>query len=165
MHKSIILIPAVFVADLLIKNKAEKKLKYGEDSPHLKGVVSFELLHNRGGFLNIGEDRPKKVRTTSRILTMLVALVYVYALLKGKNEPLKYTLALLLGGAWSNDYDRYERGYVVDYLKFKGLEKPVSRMIGPKKGRFVAGIVYNISDLCITLGTLFSIFFWGRSQF
>lgn len=157
MHNSVILIPAIFVADLLIKNKAEKQLKYGEENPHLQGAVSFKLLHNKGGFLNAGQSQPEKVRTTSRVLTIAVSLLYLYALMRGKNEAFKYGLAVLLGGAWSNDYDRYERGYVIDYLEFKGLQKPASRLLGSKRGRFISGIVYNISDLAITFGTVIAI--------
>lgn len=157
MHNSIILIPAVFISDLLIKNQALKKLRYGEENPRLHGAVSLKRLHNKGGFLSIGQSQPEKVRKTSRILTVFASLIYIYALVKGKNETFKYGLALLLGGAWSNDYDRYERGYVVDYLEFKGLEKPLGRLIGLTKGRFISGIVYNISDLCISIGAILAI--------
>lgn len=157
MHKSIILIPAIFIADLFIKNAAEKSLDYGKENPYLGGAVSFKLLHNRGGFLNLGEDKPHKVRTLSRFLTIGVALIYIYSLIRGKNEAIKYALAILLGGAWSNDYDRYNRGYVVDYLEFQGLKKPLSKVVGQKKGHFLAGIVYNISDLCITLGAVWAL--------
>lgn len=158
MHNSVILAPAIFIADLFIKNKVEQKLQYGEENKKLKGIVSFQLLHNRGGFLNAGEDRPEKVRKVSRILTIGLTLLYIYALIKGKNEAFKYGLALLLGGAWSNDYDRYERGYVIDYLKFSGLKKPASKLFGEKEGRFLSGIVYNISDLCITAGAILAIY-------
>lgn len=162
MHNSIILIPAIFITDLVIKNKAERKLNYNEENPRLKGAVSFKLLHNKGGFLNAGEDKPGKVRSVSRILTVAVTFIYIYSLLKGKNELFKYGLAFLLGGAWSNDYDRYERGYVVDYIELKGLEKPLSRLVGPQKGHFVGGIVYNISDFCITIGALLAILGAGK---
>ncbi|MDE7359775.1 MAG: signal peptidase II, partial [Lachnospiraceae bacterium] len=54
----------------------------------------------------------------------------------------KAGLALLLGGAYSNTYDRLTRKYVVDYVSF------------PVKNRRIRRIVFNISDFCIMIGAL-----------
>ena len=51
-------------------------------------------------------------------------------------------LALLLGGSFSNTYDRLRRKYVVDYLSF------------PVKWKWFRDIVFNISDFCIIIGAL-----------
>lgn len=58
------------------------------------------------------------------------------------NAVLKAGLALLLGGAYSNTYDRLTRNYVVDYVSF------------PVKNKRVRRIVFNISDFCIIIGAL-----------
>lgn len=49
---------------------------------------------------------------------------------------------MLLGGAFSNTYDRCRRKYVVDYFSFGVKWKRLSR------------IVFNISDFGIILGAL-----------
>lgn len=51
-------------------------------------------------------------------------------------------MALLLGGAYSNTYDRLTRKYVVDYVSF------------PVKNARLRKIVFNVSDFCIMIGAL-----------
>lgn len=58
------------------------------------------------------------------------------------NRLLKAGLAFLLGGAYSNTYDRLARKYVVDYVSF------------PVKNKKIRNIVFNISDFCIVIGAL-----------
>ena len=58
------------------------------------------------------------------------------------NSTLRAGLALLLGGAYSNTYDRLTRNYVVDYVSF------------PVKNKRVRRVVFNISDFCIMIGAL-----------
>ena len=58
------------------------------------------------------------------------------------NGMLKAGLAFLLGGAYSNTYDRLVRKYVVDYVSF------------PVKNKKLRSIVFNISDFCIMIGAL-----------
>ena len=60
------------------------------------------------------------------------------------NNLLRLGLALLLGGAFSNTYDRLRRGYVVDYVSF------------PVKWQAFRKIVFNCSDFCIIIGALLS---------
>ncbi|HJA92944.1 MAG TPA: signal peptidase II, partial [Candidatus Eisenbergiella merdipullorum] len=55
---------------------------------------------------------------------------------------LKTGLSLLLGGAWSNTYDRLKRKYVVDYFSLNVKWKPLRQ------------IIFNISDFCILIGAL-----------
>ena len=55
---------------------------------------------------------------------------------------LRNGFALLLGGAYSNTYDRLIRKYVVDYVSF------------PVKNKKIRNIVFNISDFCIMIGAL-----------
>ncbi|MDE7232762.1 MAG: signal peptidase II, partial [Lachnospiraceae bacterium] len=62
------------------------------------------------------------------------------------NSTLKAGLALLLGGAYSNTYDRLTRRYVVDYVSF------------PVKNQRFRRIVFNLSDFCILIGALLMTF-------
>ena len=57
--------------------------------------------------------------------------------MKGK-RLLKTGLALILGGAYSNTYDRLRRKYVVDYITF------------PK----ISTVVFNLSDFGIMIGAM-----------
>ena len=64
---------------------------------------------------------------------------------KGKHA-LKTGLALLLGGAYSNTYDRLLKGYVVDYLRFETPWKRFNQ------------VVFNIADFCIMIGAMILVF-------
>ena len=61
-------------------------------------------------------------------LTVLVTLLFVLTLGTKGNKALKTGLAMLLGGAFSNTYDRLKRKYVVDYFSFGVRWKWLSRM-------------------------------------
>ena len=78
----------------------------------------------------------------------LTVCVAVFFLLTGRQKGkymMKTGLALLLGGALSNTYDRLKRKYVVDYFSF-GV-----------KWKRLRNIVFNISDFCILAGTLLTV--------
>ncbi len=78
----------------------------------------------------------------SVLLTAAVLVVFVLTLgMRGK-KLLKAGLSLLLGGAFSNTYDRVMREYVVDYVSLKtGIAA-------------IDGVVFNLADLCILIGTM-----------
>ena len=73
---------------------------------------------------------------------------------KGKGV-LKTGLALILGGAYSNTYDRLRRKYVVDYfsIHLMDADKCVSRFVRKLNDRF-SGIVFNLGDFGIIIGAM-----------
>ena len=75
----------------------------------------------------------------SIIFTAFMTGIYVATLGYKGQGILKAGLSLLLGGAYSNTYDRLRRKYVVDYISF-GV-----------KGK-LKNIIFNISDFGIILG-------------
>ena len=54
----------------------------------------------------------------SLAFTLILTVVFIVSLGRRGNNLLRLGLALLLGGAFSNTYDRLRRGYVVDYVSF-----------------------------------------------
>ena len=74
-----------------------------------------------------------------------MAAVFVCSLGQRGNRLLRLGLSLLLGGAFSNTYDRLKRRYVVDYLTFNVRWKPLRR------------VVFNLSDFCILIGALLAV--------
>ena len=91
--------------------------------------------------LNFGEKKQKLVAFISLILTLFLTLAAVLFGEKG-TKLLKVGLAMVLGGAYSNTYDRLFRTYVVDYVSF-----------GVKNQRF-RRIIFNLSDFCIMIGAI-----------
>lgn len=134
---------AVFVTDLLIKNYIEKNGTEGAEESACGGRLLIRKYHNRGAFLDMGQHKRKIVAVLSLALTLGATVLFLLTFTYRGNGMLRAGLALLLGGAYSNTYDRLVRKYVVDYVSF------------PVKNKKIRNIVFNISDFCIMVGALF----------
>lgn len=145
------IIVAIFLTDFFIKKRMERTLIEGEETKRLGGLIKLNLHHNRGAFLNAGQGKRKAVAFISVMLTLFLTVVFVLTLGRKGNAPLKTGLALLLGGAFSNTYDRLKRKYVVDYLSFNVRWKRFS------------GIIFNLSDFGIIIGALIAALSAGKS--
>ncbi|MCI6553332.1 MAG: signal peptidase II [Lachnospiraceae bacterium] len=132
----------IFAGDFFIKDCMEKRLKEGEIISKLGGAVRLRKYHNRGAFLNAGEKRRQTVALLSVLLTAVLTGVFVITLGTRGNTLLKTGLSLLLGGAFSNTYDRLKKKYVMDYFSFGGRWSGLSR------------VVFNLSDFGIIIGAL-----------
>ena len=136
------IVALIFAGELGIKNYVEKKQNAGEETEICKGRILLRKYHNKGACMNLGEKKSNVVAGLSLILTAALALVFLFTLTRHGNGWLKAGLSLLLGGAFSNTYDRLKRKYVVDYFSFGVKWAPLR------------AIVFNISDFCILIGAL-----------
>lgn len=127
----------ISLLDNWIKDKREKN---HEKKEYLDGCVRITTYHNYGAFLNSGDKRPFLVKLTSLILSLGLTVLFLLTFTKYGKRELRLGLSFLLGGAYSNTYDRLKRGYVVDYLNF------------PKLPGKMKNVVYNISDFSILIG-------------
>jgi signal peptidase II len=128
----------IFVVDLIIKGYIEKNKKMNEDEEILGGNIIITRYHNKGAMLNFMEKNTKLVVFVSGLLLGSLLLLFGLLIPKKDNKVLKFALALIVGGASSNVYDRVKRGYVVDYFSFKWLKN----------------VVFNIADLFIIVGSI-----------
>lgn len=133
----IILAAAIFLIELKIKKYIEENKEMHKKEEILQGRIILERYHNKGAILNFMEDRVREVKLITTILLGILLFIFALLLPQKGNHLLKFSLSLVLGGALSNVYDRLTKGYVVDYFSFRFLKK----------------IVFNISDLCIFLGS------------
>ena len=136
------IVALIFAGELGIKNYVENKRNEGEEKEICKGRILLRKYHNKGACMNLGEKKSNVVAGLSLILTAVLALVFLFTLTRHGNGWLKAGLSLLLGGAFSNTYDRLKRKYVVDYFSFGVKWEPLR------------AIVFNISDFCILIGAL-----------
>ncbi len=137
-----ILAAGIFVLDLLLKNRIESKLEEGEIRLLCDGRLLLKRYHNKGAFLDLGEKKQGMIAGLSLFLTLFMTVVFLSTFTFRGNSTLKAGLAFLLGGAYSNTYDRLVRKYVVDYVSF------------PVKNPRISHIVFNISDFCILIGAV-----------
>lgn len=130
----------IFVTDLLIKNHIERMEDDGQEQLFWNGRLLLRRHHNQGAFLNVGERNRGLIAALSLILTLGATVLFLATFTYRGSSILKAGLAFLLGGAYSNTYDRLMRKYVVDYISF------------PVKNKKIRNIVFNISDFCIMIG-------------
>ena len=124
-----------------LDNRIKEKREQNHDkNDYLNGRVRILTYHNYGAFLNSGDKKPFLVKFISLILSVVLTLIFLLTFTRYGKRELQLGLAILLGGAWSNTYDRLKRGYVVDYLNF------------PKLPGKLKTVVYNVSDFCILIG-------------
>ena len=133
---------AIFTGELFWKEHVEKAVPENSSKKALRNTIILTKHHNRGAVLNTGEKRPGIVKWISVVLTLTAAVIFICSFgLIGKGM-MKFGLSLLLGGAFSNTYDRLKRGYVVDYFR---INVPVKK---------VRNLIFNVSDFCIMAGAL-----------
>lgn len=137
-----VLAAAIFFIDMGIKNWVEREGTEGEERKIGNGLLLLRKHHNKGAFLNAGKERSTLVAFLSIALTLSMTVVFLTTFSFKGSRLLKTGLALLLGGAYSNTYDRIYRHYVVDYVSF------------PVKNKAIRRIIFNISDFCIMIGAL-----------
>lgn len=133
---------ALFFIDGVIKYRVEKNGKAGEILPLLHGKLWYRKFHNTGAMLGMGKNNPYLVSCVCVLFTVFMTRVFAATLGYHGKATLKTGLALLLGGAYSNTYDRIKRKYVVDYVSF------------PVKNQKIRNIIFNISDFGIMIGSL-----------
>lgn len=145
---------SIFIAafESVIKQVCENNLTESErittfeKAPFLNEKIFFTRYHNQGAFLNLGSKHPEFVKGLSVALCSICFVMYVFTLGKKGKILLKTGLAFLMGGAFSNTYDRLTKGYVVDYFGFDSKNEKIRNM------------VFNISDFCIMLGAAITVF-------
>ena len=145
------LVSIIFFGDLYIKNRVEKYIFVKRDTAPGSGKNEREFLggklllrrhHNRGMVLNAGEKKQSVVAVISLVLTVILTVVFFISLGHRGNNLLRTGLSLLLGGAFSNTYDRLKRKYVVDYISFGVRWKRLRTLVG------------IFSDFCLIIGAL-----------
>ena len=151
----IALIAGIFSGDLWIKNRIEKTdsvsfpIKPAKDTlikdKFIKDLLILKKYHNTGAMFNLGAAQRSVVTAISVFFTALMSIALLLSFGQRGNNVLRIGLSFLLGGSFSNTYDRLKRKYVVDYLSFN------------VKWKWLQKIVFNISDLCIMIGTLLTV--------
>ena len=134
---------AVIVAlDLFTKHLVQNAFAYGE---HLTVTSFFDLVryHNEGAAFSFLADAGGWQKWFFSGVSVVAIIVITYLIIKNANQKLfSLGLALVLGGAIGNLYDRVTLGYVVDFLYFH-----VNTFYWP---------AFNVADsaICVGVGAL-----------
>ncbi|MDE7322143.1 MAG: signal peptidase II [Lachnospiraceae bacterium] len=149
----IMTIVSLFAGDGFFKYLIEKSenadRKFNRDNK-----IVIKKYHNKGAMLNIGDKNQHFVALLSLVFSAFVTGMFVVTLgMKGKGL-LNAGLALILGGAYSNTYDRLKRKYVVDYFSFHIDTKKYRSRIWKSLAVRLNTIVFNLSDFGIIIGAM-----------
>ncbi len=122
MRKYYFLIAAIVVAlDRGTKWLVAQKINLHDSIPIIPSFFSLTHVENRGAAFGLFDDSPTQLKITVLILFSMVALVFVTVLLWKNSHAMSITgmgLALVMGGAIGNLWDRLVAGKVVDFLLF-----------------------------------------------
>lgn len=114
---------AIFVVflDRLAKLAVERNIILHDSISVIPGFFRLTHVENRGAAFGLFADSPSEWKIAVLVLFSLIALVIVSTLLWKNSHSMSTTgvgLALILGGALGNLWDRLVSGHVVDFLLF-----------------------------------------------
>jgi signal peptidase II len=131
---------AVIVLDLATKAWVSSSFRLGE-ALELAPFLSLVLMHNTGAAFSFLAGEGGWQRWFFTVLTIVISTVIVAMLRRNGDKPLlALALALVLGGALGNLYDRVTLGYVVDFVLLHA--------------RGYAWPAFNVADSAITVGVV-----------
>ena len=116
------------------------KLELGQ-SHYLLPIFNYTLTHNYGVSLGMFTAQSEQGRWILVAVTSAIAGVVTVWMLRERKLGDILPLALVLGGALGNIKDRYDLGYVVDFLDLHF-------------GDFRPFMIFNLADAAITVGVV-----------
>jgi signal peptidase II len=131
----------ILVLDRWSKATIQSRFDLNESASVIDGFFNITYVQNTGVAFGIFSSisSPAKSLLLSVFTAFAAVIVIVYsARTPVRNRLLQVALALILGGAIGNLYDRLAYGYVVDFLEFY-----VSSYHWPS---------FNVADSAITVG-------------
>lgn len=111
----------VVCLDRVTKWMVAKDISLHDSIQVVPGFFRLTHVENRGAAFGLFADSPEQWKIAMLVLFSIVALIVVLALLWRNSHAMTSTgigLALILGGAVGNLWDRLLNGRVVDFLLF-----------------------------------------------
>lgn len=129
----------VLILDQVSKYIVTQYFPYNKPA-YVFSFLNITLEHNKGAafsFLSQQGSLAVALFIGSAVVVSLVLCIWLYRL-HARDHWLGISLALLLGGALGNLYDRIIYGYVVDFVHFHWNDRSFA--------------IFNLADTSITLG-------------
>lgn len=118
MRKWLAFSAVVIAIDVYTKHFIQQAFQYGE---HVQITSFFDLVryHNEGAAFSFLANQGGWQHFFFTAIAVVASAVMIYLLRKHSEQKLFcFAIALVLGGALGNLYDRLTLGYVVDFLFF-----------------------------------------------
>lgn len=141
----ILLAAAICAVDLGIKHYIDTHKKENCYEPAAGGRIIITRFHNPGAMLGWMKKKPKMLMGITLLGIGVLAGGLMGALYKKRSPLIQMGLALLLGGAASNAYDRIIKKEVTDYFRISIGSERLEKMI------------FNLGDMAIFLGGILTV--------
>jgi signal peptidase II len=133
---------AVVVIDRITKLIVSQQLPNGQARPVIQGIFRITDVHNTGAAFSMFSESTSPVTIRNVLIAFSVfAVLLIFAMLWRVGRVMSVSsvaLALILGGAFGNLYDRVRYHYVVDFLEVR-----IYHYHWPD---------FNVADSCIVIG-------------
>lgn len=147
-----ILAASLTSADLGIKNYIKKNIAETDQKKILGDKVIITKFTNKGAALGFLKDKTRELIGISLVCFGIIFGMLLMLTHQKGNIFLKLGLAMMLGGAGSNVYERLTNGGVTDYFKLD---------IGIKK---LKNIIFNIGDFLIIFGSILTVLGFSKKN-
>ena len=135
---AIVIILILTICDQLLKSWVASSIVLGGSKQLIPGIIELTNLRNSGAAWSIFEGQ----QTFFTIITIVAIIVIGYFIWQyRKNIPMLIGLSLIMAGTIGNFIDRLRQGYVVDMFEITFINFPI----------------FNIADMCLTLGVIWLI--------
>ena len=129
-----------FLTDQFFKSRIEKdRIENGKQ--YFGDLITIKKSVNKGFIMNNLEEKPRWVLSWVSAMFGMTAYIYLMTLGKKHRKIKRLGLALMVGAAASNLYDRIKKDGVTDYFVIKGIPK----------------IIFNLSDIVIIFGAVIAV--------
>jgi signal peptidase II len=132
----------VVLVDRITKHIVAQQLPNGQTFTVIPGIFRISDVHNTGAAFSMFAENASPVTVRNILIAFsAVAVIVIFGMLWRVGRALTLTsvaLALILGGAFGNLYDRVRYHYVIDFLEVR-----IVHYHWPD---------FNVADSCIVIG-------------
>ncbi|MCH5357286.1 signal peptidase II [Limosilactobacillus reuteri] len=126
------------ICDQLLKSWVASSIVLGGSKQLIPGIIELTNLRNSGAAWSIFEGQ----QTFFTIITIIAIIVIGYFIWQyRKNISMLIGLSFIMAGTIGNFIDRLRQGYVVDMFETTFINFPI----------------FNIADMCLTIGVIWLI--------
>ena len=137
VYMDLIIIFALVLGDYLISTGIARMLLSGGAVTLIEGFIGLRYRENTGMAFSILRDHPDALMIVISVI-LVGFLVYYLVNKKEFTGLMRAGMILILAGGFSNLFDRFRLGYVIDYFEFLFFEYPI----------------FNIADCFISVGAV-----------
>lgn len=131
------------VVDQATKAAVRVILPWGTVTTLIPGLVDLMRVENTGAAFSMGEGAGLLFVVVAVVVTLLLAYL---TFKEDVTLPMSLTFGAIAGGGLGNMIDRLAQGSVTDFLAFSFVNFPV----------------FNVADICVTVGTFLAVVSWLR---